>query len=343
MYLTDSESAIAYISEIGNQMLLARAMAVVAEFGIADLVAEGPKSVDELAVETRSDRDALYRILRSLAGHGFFAEDESGRIGLTASAEVLKADHPDSVRDLLCLGWQNIYWDTYRALPDAVRSGQIAFDRAFGRGIFDYLKDHPELNAIFDRRMARVSLAENRKIVDAYPFGECVTVVDVGGGRGGLLTAILERYADIGAALYEQPQVLSDPADLREAGVLGKVELLAGDFFDSIPAGRDIYILKRIIHDWDDADARRILGHCRDAAREQSRILVIDAVMKPGNEPDPNKDMDLNILALTPGRERTEAEFRALFEQCDLELEQIVATEPPSTLSIVEARRRFHR
>ena len=334
-----SSSAKAFILDLSNKLLLARALAVAAEFGIADLVAGESKTVDELAAQTNSDRDSLYRVLRSLAGHGFFAEDDAGRISLTPSAEVLKAGHPDSMRDLLRLDWQNIYWDTYRALPDAVRSGDVAFERAFGQGFFDYLKDNPEINVVFDGRMARVSLAENEKIVEAYPFGEVSTVVDVGGGRGGLLAAILARFPAISATLYEQSQVLADPADLRCAGFLDQVELTAGDFFASVPAGADLYTLKRIIHDWDNPRAVEILNACRDAMNENSRLAVIDAVMKPGNEADPNKDMDLNIMALTPGRERTEAEFQKLFDQSGLQLVRIIPTEAPSALSIVEARR----
>ncbi len=335
--MTETASKNAFVQEVSNQILLARALGVVAELGIADLVAGQPRTVDELAAETNTHRESLYRLLRTLAGHGIFAEDDTGHIELTPRAEVLKSDHPDSVRDLLCLDWQNIFWETFRALPDAVRSGEIAFERAFGQGFFDYLKAHPKANAIFDRRMARVSLAENSKIAEAYPFGDFARIIDVGGGRGGLLVAILKQHPSLAAVLYEQAQVLADPADLHQAGLLDRVELMAGDFFTEVPSGADLYVLKRIIHDWDDARAVEVLQSCRDAMDETSRVLVIDAVMKPGNEPDPNKDMDLGIMALTPGKERTEAEFRALFEPAGLRLTRIIATQAPSTLSILEA------
>ena len=341
--MTETPPGKAFVQEISNQILLARALGVVAELGIADLVAGQPRTVEELAAETGTHRESLYRLLRTLAGHGIFAEDDSGHIGLTPRAEVLQSSHPDSVRDLLSLDWQNIYWDTFRALPEAVRSGEIAFERAFGQGFFDYLKAHPKANAIFDKRMARVSLAENAKIVEAYPFGDFSSIIDIGGGRGGLLVAILEAYPSVSTALYEQAQVLADPADLRLAGLLDRVELIPGDFFTRAPSGASLYTLKRIIHDWDDARAVEVLRSCRDAMDENSRILVIDAVMKPGNESDPNKDMDLGIMALTPGKERTEAEFRTLFEEAGLRLNRIVATEAPSTLSIIEARRAIGR
>ena len=338
-----TSSAKQFVLELSNQMLLARSLGLVAELAIADIIAEAPAGAEELARRTESDADSLYRVLRALAGHGFFAEDEDGCFHLTPSAEILLSQHPDSVRDVLCLDWQNIYWDTYRALPDAVRTGQVAFDRAFGQGFFDYLKANPELNDVFDGRMAKVSLAENKKIVEAYPFDDVGTLIDVGGGRGGLIAAILESHPGIQAALFEQAQVLADPDDLRRANLAGKVELIAGDFFVEIPVGLDVYTLKRIVHDWDDERAAIILRACRAAMADDSRLLVIDALMKPGNEPDPNKDMDLNIMALTCGRERTEAEFRALLGNSGLQLVRIFDTDPPATLSILEARRSIDR
>ena len=341
--MTEIKPETAFVQEVSNHILLARALGVVAELGIADLVADQSRTIEHLAAETNSHQESLYRVLRTLAGHGIFAEDDAGHIALTPQAEVLQSDHPNSVRDLLCLDWQNIYWETFRALPDAVRSGEIAFERAFGQGFFDYLKDHPKANAIFDRRMARVSLAENAKIVEAYPFGEFSKLIDIGGGRGGLLVAILKKHPHLSTVLYEQAQVLADPADLVEAGLLDRVELIAGDFFTSVPKNAGLYTLKRIIHDWDDARAVKVLQSCRDAMDEKSRVLVIDAIMKPGNEPDPNKDMDLGIMALTPGKERTEAEFSALLGQAGLCMTRIVATQAPSTLSIIEARRTIDR
>jgi len=341
--MTERSTGTTLVQEISNLVLLARALGVVAELGIADLVAVRPQTIGQLAAETDTHEESLYRLLRTLAGHGIFAEDASGRFGLTPPAEVLQSNHPDSMRELLCLDWQNIYWETFRALPEAVRTGEIAFERAFGQGFFEYLKAHPKANAIFDRRMARVSMAENAKIAEAYPFGDFSRIIDVGGGRGGLLVALLEQHPNLSAALYEQQQVLADPADLLQAGLLERVELIAGDFFAEIPAGADLYTLKRIIHDWDDARAIRVLRSCHEAMDQDSRVLVIDAVMKPGNEPDPNKDMDLGIMALTPGKERTEAEFRALLERAGLQLTRIVATGAPSTLSILEARRAIDR
>jgi len=271
-----------------------------------------------------------------LCGHGVFAEDPQGRIELTPRADILRTEHPESLHDILSLDWQNIHWATFQHLPDAVMHGDVAFERAFGQGFFDYLATHPRAGAVFDGRMAAVSRAENQPIAEAYSFGDFGRVVDIGGGQGGLLAAILARHPGIAAALFEQPQVLEAPVDLISAGMLDRVERISGDFFAAVPTGADLYVMKRIIHDWDDERALRILGNCRASMGPDSRIAVIDAVMQPGNDPDPNKNLDLGIMALTPGRERTEAEFRGLFEAAGLRLTRIVKPAVPALVSIVE-------
>lgn len=324
---------------VTGQLILARVLSIVVDLGIADRVADGPKLLNDLAQETGCDRDALYRMLRMLAGHGVFAEDEQGRIVLTPRAELLQSTHPESMRDMLDLGWQDIHWNTYQALPEAILTGEIAFEIAYGQGFFDYLAEHPELNEAFDRRMARVSHAENEQITKAYAFGDYAPIIDIGGGQGGLLAAIMQRHPGTVAALFEQPQVLANVENLRDAARLDSVARIAGDFFRGVPSGFGLYVMKRIIHDWDDERAGGILRRCRDAMGEKSRVLVIDAVMKPGNDADPNKNLDLSIMALTPGRERTEQEFADLFAAVGLRLIRVISTELPSTLSIVEGER----
>jgi len=325
-----------FLQQVAGQLLLARALGIAAELRIADRVAGRPQTVAELALATGAHEESLYRVLRMLAGHGVFAEDQQGRVDLTPRAELLRSDHPESMQEILSLDWQNIVWATYQHLPDAVMHGDVAFERAFGQGFFDYLATHRRAGAIFDRRMAAVSRAENPPLAAAYRFGDFGRVVDIGGGQGGLLAAILERHPGISGVLFEQAQVLEAPIDLISAGVLERVERIAGDFFVSVPAGADLYVMKRIIHDWDDERALGILRNCRAAMSPGSRIAVIDAVMRPGNEPDPNKDLDLGIMALTPGMERTEAGFRELFEAAGLRLTRVVAPAAPALLSIVE-------
>lgn len=313
-----------------------RALGVAAEFGIADLVAEAPRSVDELAQDVGCHRDSLYRLLRTLAGKGVFAENADGLIELTDRAELLRSDHPDSMREYFMLEWQDTLWSGYLALPEAIRTGEVAFELATGSGFFDYLQANPALAETFNRRMADMSHAENEPIVAAYPFSEAGSVIDIGGGRGGLLATILDRSPELTAALFEQPDVLANLESLSALGLPEQVARIAGDFFAEVPAGFDLYMLKRVIHDWDDEQAIKILRCCREAMTADSRILLMDAVMLAGNEPDPNKDMDLDIMLLTPGRERTEAEFRELFTAAGLELKQIISTAQPSTISLLE-------
>ena len=326
-----------YLNSAIGGVIQARALGVAAEFGIADLVADEPKSVDELAGIIGCHRDSLYRLLRALAGRGVFAENEEGLIELTERAALLRSDHPDSMREFFMLEWQDTLWSGYLALPRAIRTGEIAFELATGSGLFDYLKENPGLGAIFNRRMADMSNAENGPIAAAYPFEEAGAIIDVGGGHGGLLAKIVERYPGVNVALFEQAEVLSNKDDLIGAGLPDSAARIAGDFFTEIPAGFNIYLLKRILHDWDDQRAITVLSRCREAMTPDSHVLVAEAVIQEGNGPDPNKDMDLDIMLLTPGRERTEAEFRVLFEAAGLELMQVIKTKKPSTLSLLEA------
>ena len=322
--------------QIMSNVLLARSLGIVAELGIADLVGTSPRSTDELAAATGAHADALYRLLRMLASHGVFAEDEQGRFHLTPLAAVLQTTGDDSLRDMIRLRWQDVAWDTYRALPQAIMTGEPAFDHAHGMAFFDYLATHTNINAAFDAAMALFSDPENAVIAQSYDFGQYSRVVDVGGGQGGFLAAVLSAYPTVHGVLYDQPQVVAEPTYLRTADVLERCDLIGGDFFASIPEGGEVYILKRVIHDWDDATSIKILQHCRNAMGPKGRVLVIDGVLRPGNVPDPNKNMDIIIMALTSGRERTEEEFRALYQQAGLQLTRVFATPLPSTLSIVE-------
>lgn len=330
----------AFMLQVCRHTLLSRALGIAAELSIADLVADTPKSAEELATATGAHTDALYRLLRMLASHEIFAEDGQGRFRLTPRAAVLQMAHNDSVHAVLRLAWQDVAWDTYRQLPHAVMTGEAAFDRAFGMSQFDYMAKHPDVNAVYDATMAVVSGPENAVIAQAYDFGQFSHVVDVGGGRGGLLAAVLRAYPAVRGLLYDQPQVVAEPTYLRDAGLMDRCDMIAGDFFTSVPHGWEVYTLKRIVHDWDDAAAAAILQQCREAMTPKGHILLIDGVVRRGNTPDPIKDFDVVMLALhRGGRERTEAEFQALFHQAGLQLTQVIPTPLPSTLSIIEGVR----
>jgi SAM-dependent methyltransferase len=330
--MTDSPRA--FFDRLGTQLLLSRCIALMAEIGIADRVADGPRTAAELASDCGVNADALMRILRFLAANGVFAADSDGAIHNTATSELLRTA-PGSLRDQVRASWQDVIWQTYAELSATLRTGEPAFDRAFGLPFFDYLSAQPEIGARFAASMALMSSPENAALAAAYPFRG--TVIDVAGGRGGLLAAILRAHPDVHGVLFDQASVLEDPASLLVDGQRDRVRLYSGDFFRAVPPEGDVYVLKRVLHDWPDTEALRILRSCRTVLRPDARLLVIDAVLEPGNAPDPNKMLDVGIMALTRGRERNAAEFERLFEASDLKLRRIIPPTAPSSMSIVEA------
>lgn len=321
------------------QVLLARALAVAAELGIADLVSREPKSPAELAAATGAHADSLHRLLRMLASHGVFAEDDRGRFELTPLAAVLQTGSADSLRDFLRFFSGDIVWNAYRELLHTVKTGEYGFAHAYGMEFFAYLAAHPDVGALLSAGLAQVAAPENAAIVSAYTFGQFARLVDIGGGRGDFLATVLTAYPTVRGVLYEQPQVAANPADLQAAGVLERCEVVGGDFFQSVPAAGNAYVLKRVLHDWTDDQSIQILHRCREAMAREGRVFTIEGVIRPGNAPDPIKDIDVLVgMALTGGRERTEAEFRMLYEKAGLQLTRVIPT--PSMLSIVEGVRR---
>lgn len=329
--MNDTPSA--FLNRLGTQVLLSRCIAMIAEAGIADLVADTPRTPEDLARTCNLNADALMRVLRFLAANGVFEAGADGAIRNTPISDLLRRGQ-GSLREQLRASWQDVVWDTYRQLPETLRTGEPAFDKAFGMPFFDYLAAHPEVGARFDASMAAMSMPENATLAAAYPFHG--TVVDVGGGRGGLISAILLEHRDVRGVLFDQAPVLQDAEGLLVARQLDRCRLCPGDFFASVPADGDVYLLKRILHDWSDAEALRILLTCRAALHADARVLVIDAVLRPGNAPDPNKMLDVGIMALTKGRERTAEDFRRLFDAAGLKLLRIIPPTAPSRMSIVE-------
>jgi hypothetical protein len=218
-----------------------------------------------------------------------------------------------------------------------VRTGEPAFNHVHSTAFFEYLSRHPEASRWFDRGLANFSTPENAAIVSSYDFMHFRKMVDVGGGQGGFLAAVLNAYPSARGTLYDRDAVVEQPAYLTTAGLINRCEVVAGDFFESVPSGGDAYILKRILHDWNDESSVRILRTCRNAMDAKARILVVDAVVPQGNEPHPSKVMDILMMVLLEGRERTEQEFQELFRLAGLKLTKIVAT--PSVLSIIEGER----
>ncbi len=315
---------------------VSQALAVAARLGIADLLSDGPRSIDELAAATGTHALSLYRLLRVLASEGVFSEQGDGRFALTPLAEPLKADTPDSLHARAMFDAAQGNWHAWGKLMQSTRTGEPAIQHAYGKDLFGYLKDHPDEGKIFNEVMAAQTVTEARAVLEAYDFVGIDTLVDIGGGVGTLLAAILDAHPSMRGVLYDQSHVVVDARErLTGAGVVDRCRAVGGDFFESVPAGGNAYILKHILHDWDDDDCQRILGNCRRAIAKDGRLLVIEVLIPPGNDPDYGKFLDLQMLVVTKGgRERTQAEYRSLFESTGFTLARMIETQ--SDICVIE-------
>jgi len=314
---------------------VSQALYVAASLGLADLLADGPKSADALAATTGANADALYRVLRALASLGVFAETTERHFTLTPMARLLQQDHPYSVRAQVIYLGDEPYRAWGQLLP-SVMSGANAYQQVFGMPHFQYLAQHPEANAAFNRAMSAGSRQAAVAIVGAYDFATAGTVVDIAGGQGVLIAAILRANPNLRGVLFDQPHVLADALPLLEtAGVADRCELASGDFFVSAPPG-DTYTLRHILHDWDDEHSIAILRGCAQAMAPGGRILVIESVIEPGNDPSPAKFLDLVMFVMNGGRERTAEEFGRLFAAAGLTLTRII---PAGAESLIEGER----
>jgi hypothetical protein len=316
----------------------AQALSVAAQLGVADWLKDQAKSADELAPALGVKTRPLYRLLRALASVGVFAEDASGRFHLTPLAEALRSDAPDSVRDFAIYFGADWHRRVYGELGYSVQTGQPAFEKIYGKPFFDYLAENPGPARDFNNAMTSHSAADSAAVVNAYDFTGINKLVDVGGGHGALLAAILAKNPQMNGVLFDAPHVVVGANDILAAhGVIGRCETVGGDFFASVPAGGDAYIMMHIIHDWDDERALTILKNCHQAMTENGRLLVVEIVISEGNAPSLGKFLDLAMLVLVNSFERTAAEYSALFAQAGFKLTRIVPT--ASAHSVIEAVR----
>ena len=317
---------------------VSQAIYAAAKFGIADLLKDGPRTVPELANATSTNADALYRLLRALASVGIFAEDDARRFALTPLAEPLRSDVPGSKRALALMSGDEQF-RSWAEIDYSVRTGKIAFDKVFGKPIFDYLGEHPDKARIFDAAMVGIHGRESSAILDAYDLSGIGILADIGGGNGSQITEILTKYPEMKGVLFDLPHVVERAQGRIEAsGLQGRCNLVPGSFFDAVPPGADAYVLRHIIHDWDEEKCLTILRNCHRAMSTGSRLLLIESVIPSGNEPFPGKFLDLVMLLIPGGKERTRDEYRELFEQSGFELTRIVPT--GTEVSILEGRKR---
>lgn len=332
-----SEAPTVVLRRLVNGYQVTQAIHVAAALGIADLLGDGPRASDELAAQTGAHAPSLHRVLRALAGVGVLHEDDDGRFALTPVGECLRTDASEPVG-----GWASYvgapsHWQSWGALLHAVRTGENAFRALHGTDVWEYRAQHPEEGAVFDRAMTAITLRANQHLLEAYDFSRLRSVVDVGGGHGALVAALLAAHPHMRGVVLDQPHVVAQaPAVLEEAGVADRAEVVAGSFFDDVPAGADAYVLKAIVHDWEDAEALRILRRCRAAIPPHGVLLVVERDLGAPNEDADAKLSDLNMMVGPGGRERTRDEFATLLSDGGFALRATTPT--PIGLTVFEAQ-----
>lgn len=316
--------------QLATAHYLSQALYVAAELGIADLLAAGPASHETLAEATGTHAPSLRRVLRLLGSAGILVEEGDGRFALSPVGAFLRSG-PGSFRAAVRLFAGPAVWASWGDLLATVRTGEPALPRVFGTGSFEYFADHPEEAAIFDEAMGAFTEMTSVAVAAAYDFSAMRTIIDVGGGEGALLAGILHQNPALHGTVFDLPR-LAEGARRRiaAAGLAARYEFAGGDFFESVPAGFDAYVLKHVIHDWDDAHATRILRNVRAATTPAAKLLVVEGVYPPRIDGSPASRgaaaNDVNMLVCTGGRQRSEAEFRGLYEAAGFRLTRIVPT-----------------
>jgi hypothetical protein len=315
---------------------IAPVLYATAKLGLADQLADGPRSAAELAAPTGTHAPTLHRLLRTLAGLGILTERDGQRFALTALGEALRSRAPGSARSTMLAFYSPALWRSWEEIIYSLETGKTGFEKVNGMPMFDYLAQHPEEASAFSEAMVGFHGAEPPTVARAYDFSSCHTVVDVGGATGNMLAAILSHHSQPRGVLYDRPHVVRDaPALLAARGVADRVRIEPGNFFEGVPAGGDVYLLSHIIHDWNEEQCLTILGHCRRAMKPEARLLIIETVLPPGDAPHPGKVLDMVMLVLPGGQERTAAEYDDLLGKAGFRLNRVVPTE--SMVSIVEA------
>lgn len=312
----------------------ARAIHVAAELGLADLIAGGATSTESLAKAAGAELGVLRRLMRYLVSLNLFDESESG-YALTEMGALLRDDIEGSQRPTARLLGQ--LFPAWVELPHTIRTGEAGYGKYFGKPLFEYIAEDPERAAVFDAAMTAIHGPETAAMLDVYDFSNIGTLMDVGGGNGSLLTEILLRYPSMQGVLFDLHHVAERAIqNIESAGVGERCRTIAGSFFDAVPDGADAIVLRHIIHDWPDEDAVRILANCASALAPSGRVLVVEMLVPEDNEPAIAKQFDISMMVLLEGVERTEAEYRALFEAAGLTLAGITPTASPSF--VFEAR-----
>jgi hypothetical protein len=316
--------------------VISTALALAAEIGIADLLAEGPRSSEALAQATSTHPQSLYRVLRLLSAVGVFTEMQPRTFALTPLGQLLRNDIPGSMRSWLRMVNLKVWLQTFPQALYSLYTGEPALKQAVGVEFFDYLAAHPEEGEIFHAAMNDITRGSTAAILQAYDFSGMQRVIDVGGGHGWLVMAILHAYPEMTGVLLDLPHVAEEARrTIAEAGLAGRCEIVAGDFFHAVPADGDAYLLKWIIHDWDQERALLILKNCRQAMKPTARLLLLETVIPAGDTLHPGKFEDFVMLTGLGGQERTEEEYAHLLVEAGFRLNRIVPTDSP--MNVIEA------
>ncbi len=312
---------------------------VVAKLGIADLLKDGPRTSEELAQVTSTHAPSLYRVLRLLTVVGLLTEEGTHSFTLTPLGAYLQTGVPGSMRETVLLYCEKPFWQVWGNLLHSVETGEPSFQHVFGLSLFEYNKQHPEHATRFNNMMTEWTASVAPTVAAAYDFSAIQTLVDVGGGHGQMLASILQVHSTLHGVLFDLPYVVKGASSLLEgAGVADRCEVIGGDAFTAVPAGYDTYLLSRVIHDWDDERSTALLSRCHQAMQPRGKVLLVERVILTGSTPQVLvPESDVQMLVMAGGKERTEAEYRALLTATDFELTRIIPVLPP--FYVIEAVR----
>jgi hypothetical protein len=322
------------VMQILNGGAVANAVVCLAKLGIPDLVESGPQSPDELAAQMGAHPRALYRLMRATASVGVLAEGPDGKFSQTPLSDILRSKAATSLRAWALFNTQEWCQRGWQRLEYSVRTGRAALDEVYGKSLFEHFKENPADAQAFNDGMTALSMIDSPAVAHAYSFDGIRSIVDVAGGHGLLLATILARNPQMKGTLFDEPHVIEGAKSGPLKSVMDRCTLLSGNMFASLPAGADAYIMKHIIHDWQDDVCIKLLKSCRAAVNPGGKLLVIDCVIPPGNAFHPGKFIDLAMLLFPGGRERTEKEFAELFAAAGWRLNRIIPT--AAAESIVE-------
>jgi hypothetical protein len=326
----------AQLIQMATGYWVSRIVYAAARLGIADRLADGPRSAADLAGPTGTHAPALHRLMRALAALGILTERDAGRFALTPVGEALKSGAPGSARASILTLAGHLGWRAWEEILHSLQTGKTGFEKAFGKPAFDYLADHPDEAALFSETMVGFHGDEPPAVAAAYDFSRFKTVADIGGATGNLLAAILSKHAGPRGLLFDLPHVVKDaPGLLKARGVADRVAIVPGSFFETVPDGAECYVLSHVIHDWSEEQCLTILGHCRRVVPQDGRLLIVEMVLPPGDAFHPGKLLDITMLVMPGGQERTEGEYAELLGKARFRLKRVIPT--PSAVSIVEA------